>query len=812
MKVPMKWLAEFVDSGVAPAELAHRLTMAGLEAEKITQIGEMWADKVFVAHVNDVQRHPDADRLVLADVSAGEHRLTVVTGAPNIRAGQNVVLALAGARLYDGHSDSPTPEIKTLKPGKIRGIESQGMVCSEKELGLSDEHEGILVLPDGAPVGMPFIDYAGDTVIEFEITPNLAHAFSVMGIARETRAVFDRPLRMPPVVDLQSLPDGPENVIEIADPARCSRYMVLLIDNIQVGPSPAWLTRRLEAAGMRSINNVVDMTNYVMHEIGYPMHAFDRDRLEDGRVVVRAARPGERLETLDHVDRNLSPEMTVIADASKPVGMAGIMGGFDAEVSDDTTRVLLEVAQFDPTITRATSRALKLRTDASARYERGVDPAGIPLAVARAAELTRQLCPGAVFTGLTDAYPVPVEARSVTFPFSRIERLLGMRIEQAEVIDILGRLDFQATYAGEELVVQIPSYRRDVKSREDIIEEIARVAGYDRLPATLPSGATQTVHRDPAYRMRKAARSVLVGAGYHEAITYVTVDPADIERFSDGATSGVTVEAHTEWLLRLRNALQSERNIMRPTLLPSLLVSLADNLRHAETVRLAELARVYVPSESVLPVEDELIGLVAAGRREPLGLDRDAHPIDFAEMKGAIDLVLDRLGAPRSRVEPWQHKTFHPGRAAAITINDVVVARFGELHPTTAAAYGIDDVRVLAGEVNLSRLLSIIEPRGRDAVVPRFLPVRQDFAVVVRDTVSAAEVEAAFRNGAGPLLTDIRLFDIFRGPQVGEGNVSMAWRLEFTAPDRTLTDNDLVKIRPKIEKVLKQRVDGSLRA
>ena len=812
MKVPMKWLRDLIDPGLSPEELAHRLTMAGLEAEKITRIGEMWADKVFVAEVLDVIQHPNADRLVLADVEAGIHRLTVVTGAPNIAAGQKVILALTGARLYDGHSESPTPEIKTLKPGMIRGVKSEGMVCSEKELGISDEHEGILVLPDDAPVGVPATEYLGDTVIEFEITPNLAHAFSVLGIAREAHALTGEAITLPPAIDLTEIADAPADVVTIEDPERCHRYMVLLVDNLVVEPSPPWLAQRLEAAGMRPINNMVDVTNYVMHELGCPMHAFDRERLAEGRVVVRAAQPGEPLETLDHIDRELSESMTVIADASRPVGMAGIMGGFDAEVSDETNRLLLEVAHFNPTITRATSRALRLRTEASARYERGVDPEALPGAVARAAYLIKLVCPGAVLTGVADSYPIKPSQTSVSFPFDRVERLLGMRIERDEALGILQRLEFDASFDGDVLNATAPSYRRDIHERQDIIEEIARIAGYDRLPATLPSGEAQHVHRDPMYRLRKAARSVLVGAGYNEAITYVTVHPTDIERFSSAQEIGLVTDTESSQPVMLRNALQADRNLMRPMLIPSLLEVASQNLRHQESVRLAELSRVYVPKGvSVLPDEQELIGLVASGRREALSLGNSGDQIDYFDLKGTIDLLLTRLGATIPETSRWRHPAFHPGRSAEVRVGGEVVARYGQLHPVVAASYGIDDQGVLAGEMNLTVLACLIEPRGRDAFVPRFLPVQQDFAVVVAESVPAADVEAAFRAGAGPLLTDIALFDRFSGSQIGEGKISLAYRLTFTAPDRTLTDDDLVKVRPKIEKTLKQRVDGTLR-
>jgi phenylalanyl-tRNA synthetase beta chain len=387
-----------------------------------------------------------------------------------------------------------------------------------------------------------------------------------------------------------------------------------------------------------------------------------------------------------------------------------------------------------------------------------------------------------------------------------------MRIGERTVLDILRRLEFNADIADGVLSAIVPTYRRDVRSREDIIEEVARIAGYDLLPATLPSGEPQHVHRDPMYRLRKAARSVLIGAGFNEAITYVTLEKQDIDRFSDDATSGVVVESCRQRLIQLRNALQADRNILRPTLIPSLLASLSANLNHEPGVRLAEIARVYAPHDGdVLPREVEVAGLVAAGRALPLGLDATDDQINFFDLKGTIALMLERLGVTGVLTERWSHPAFHPGRSAQMRSDNDILARFGELHPEIATAYGIDDVRVIAGEVNLSAALSAIKPRGRDAVVPRFLPVQQDFAVVVQNDVPAADVEAAFRGGAGPLLTDITLFDQFRGPQIGEGNVSMAWRLTFAAPDRTLTDNDLVKIRPKIEKTLKQRVGGVLR-
>ncbi|MDQ4099262.1 MAG: phenylalanine--tRNA ligase subunit beta, partial [Chloroflexota bacterium] len=371
MKVPIKWLRDYVQTPLSAEELAHRLTMAGLEAERLARIGAEW-DKVFVAEVRGVERHPDADRLVLADVDAGEHRLTVVTGAPNIAASQKVALALPGARLIDGYAEGR--QYRTLKPGMIRGVRSEGMVCSEKELGLSDEHEGILVLEPDAPVGSPLAEWLGDTVIEFEITPNLVHAFSIFGIAREAGAVTDRPVAPPQYAPLADLVAPASDLVTIEAPALCARYTGVVIDGVTVGPSPAWLSRRLLAAGVRPINNVVDVTNYVMLDLGQPMHAFDRDRLGEGRIVVRRAASDEQLVTLDHQTRQLTPDMLVIAGASTAVALAGVIGGLDSEVTAETTTILLESANFEMKSVRATARRLGVRTEASARFERGLDP------------------------------------------------------------------------------------------------------------------------------------------------------------------------------------------------------------------------------------------------------------------------------------------------------------------------------------------------------------------------------------------------------------------------------------------------------
>jgi phenylalanyl-tRNA synthetase beta chain len=821
MRVPLSWFSDFVDTGLSPRELAHTLTMAGLEAEKITTIGDGW-DNVFVGLVARVEPHPDADRLVLATVQAGDHALTVVTGAPNIASGQKVALALAGARLYDGHVEGQV--LKTLKPGTIRGVRSEGMVCSEKELGISEEHEGILVLEGDAPAGVPLADWLGDTVIEFEITPNLVHAFSILGIAREAAALCDKPLRLPDAPSLSAAPTGPADLVTIEAPDLCPRYAAVVIEGVTVAPSPPWLQRQLLAAGLRPINNVVDVTNYVMLEWGQPLHAFDRDNLAGGRIIVRRARPGERIETLDHQHRDLSDETLVIADAERAVAIAGVMGGVDSEVSNRTTTVLLESANFAMGSVRATARAQKLRTDASARFERGIDQNLVLDAAGRATRLLLDLCPGSRVAAVSDIYPRPVLPREIQMPFREFERLLGVRLEPETVVDALARLGFGAEIDGDHLRVTVPTRRGDVTLAADVVEEAARIVGYETLPETLPTGETPPVRRDPLHRLSRDVRDTLVGCGGFETVSYVTLHDAAVACFADGAGVGFLHTVPRDGLLRLRNPIQSDRAVLRPTLVPSLLEVAAANLRHESGVRLFEIARTYLPSGDTLPSERTVVCLAMAGRRDPIGRfasdDRrlangDRHPtddghLDFFDLKGSVEAVLDRARVA-VRFEPATHPALHSGRTAAVLAGERRIGLLGEVRPDVAAALGIETTRVAVAELDLDAMLDLREPLA-GVRIPRFLPVAQDFAVVVAEATPAASVEAALRAAADPLATSIDLFDVYRGSQVGTDRKSLAYRVVFTAPDRALTDAELVKVRDRIGKTLKQRIGGELRA
>jgi phenylalanyl-tRNA synthetase beta chain len=815
MKVPFRWLSEFVDTGLTVEELAHRLTMAGLEAEKISVIGDAW-DKIYIGHVEAVERHPDADRLVLATVDAGEHRLQVVTGAPNIAQGQTVALALAGARLIDGHADGQV--YRTLKPSSIRGVRSEGMVCSEKELGLSDEHEGIMVLEAAAPKGAPLAEWLGETVIEFEITPNLVHNFSIFGIAREAGALMDRPVATPPAYDLSSAPAGPADLVTVDAPDLCARYVAVVIEGVSVEASPGWLQRRLLAAGVRPINTIVDATNYVMLEYGQPLHGFDADRLADGRIVVRRARSGERLETLDHQVRQLDEEMLLIADTQHAVGLAGVMGGLDSEVTDDTRRIILESANFDMKSVRRTARELKLRTDASARFERGLDPNLARDAASRATRLILDLSPGATVSAVSDVYLQPLLPWPLSLPFAEIERLLGVHYDPEQVLDVLSRLGFSPALEGAgdaaTLHLVVPTWRSDVTLPADVVEEVARVIGYDTLPERLPIGQTTSVQRDPAYALQRAVRSVLAGAGGWETVTYVAISDDDLRRLDpDGEQSVGVHQVDLSTLIQLRNPLQADRDVLRPTLLPSLLAVAAENLKHEDGVRLFETARVYLPSSEELPREVNVLGMVFAGQREPLGrftADNDGE-LDFFDLKGSVEALIARLGVKKSEFCRIDSGALHPGRAAGLFVSGDQIGILGELRPDRAQAFGIEAPRVAVAEIDLDALREAAHTIPADVSVPRFLPVEQDFAIVVAEETPASGVEAALRAGAGPLATTVVLFDVYRGPQIGEERKSLAYRVTFTAPDRALTDAELGKVRERIARSL-QKIGGELRA
>jgi phenylalanyl-tRNA synthetase beta chain len=654
-------------------------------------------------------------------------------------------------------------------------------------------------------------------VIEFEITPNLVHAFSIVGIAREASAIVNAPVKDP---QLAELPEAAEDtgLVQIDATDLCPRYSAIIIDNVTVEPSPTWLTRRLTAAGLRPVNNLVDITNYVMLELGQPLHAFDLKNVAGEKIIVRRAKEGEVIETLDHTKRSLSSNDLLITDAEKAVAVAGVMGGVNSEVTDETTSILLESANFNMVSVRHTARNLKLRTDASARFERGLDPELVAQAGRRATQLILDVCPNATIRTWEDEYPNRVPERQVALPFSRIAYTLGMEISRETVLDVLNRLGFAPKIdADETLTVQVPSWRSDVSIPADVVEEVARIVGYDSLPATLPTGETPHVERDPLFLLEREVRETLVAVGGFEGRTYVAVPENDIEVWSSRSTGGLARVAASNNIMRLKNPLNAEQPVLRTSIVPALAAAVIQNLKHERAVRLFEIGHVYLGTEpDQLPEEPTLLGMAWAGYREHF--DRfNAKPsecdqIDFYDVKGAIELVLERIGITEAVWAAGSHAALHPGRTGRVSVKGEEIGIVGEVRPDLARDLGVEDLRLVVAELDLTKVLAfrkdIVQPLIK---VDRFLPVEQDFAIIVDKGTTSADVEETLRRNAGPLLTSITLFDVFEGAQIGADKKSLAYRLRFTAPDRAMTDAELGKIRNKIERGIQKQVKGQLR-
>ena len=818
MKVPVSWLRDLVPVEIPSEEIAQRLTMAGLEAEGIEKIGINW-EKIYVGTVLAVDQHPDADRLVLATIRAGDIEQTVVTGAPNIAAGQKVALALVGAKLVDPYAEEP--KTMTLKANKIRGVRSEGMACSEKELGISDEHEGILVLDSDAPEGTPMRDYLGDDVIEFEITPNLVHAFSMVGIARELGALADRPVTFPDLTDFSTATANP-SLVDIQAPDLCYRYVGVVIENVHVESSPSWMQQRLTAAGVRPINNIVDITNYVMLEWGQPLHAFDRTDLNDGRIIVRRAGAGEEMETLDHIERKLTSDDLVIADATRPVAIAGVMGGVDSEISDETTTLLLESASFNMLSVRQTARTQRLRTEASSRFERGLDPNLAMIAAQRATALIKQLCPNATVTEIDDKYPAPREQKSVIMPRSEIKRLLGVDYPDDVVLGALARLELEPELIDDNgapaIRVAAPTYRNDINLKADVVEEVARVIGYESLPETLPIGKTAPVTIDPVLEFVRGVQDSLSAAGMNEVITYPMLDDAELSLLNPEGPDlpdrlGLAARPDIPFV-KAMNPLRSEWRQMRPTLIPAILRNVSENLKYNPLVSVYETGRVYLPAGvDELPDERRTLCAAIAGASNPADLYEKPRQADFFDLSGNLSHLFKEIGATNVELKQATHPSMHPGRTAEILAGGELIGIAGEINPLVAEQFGIDrDQRVAIAEIDLHLLMELGVEAFKYRPVSRYQPVQQDFAVVVDESVAAGQVQRTLEDATTPLSTGIQLFDVYRGESIGAGNKSLAFRITLAAPDRAINESDIDKLRKRIEKQLKQKVSGTLRS
>ncbi len=844
MKIPLSWINDFVEtSDLDIHELRRRLDMAGLEVESIIPIGHpgaeiVWEpDKVLTAEVVAVRPHPNADRLVLAEVDyGGEVPETVVTGAPSLQQYKGrddlhlkVAFAWNGAVLYDGHTEGWVK--KRLKPTKIRGVPSRAMVCSEKELGLAEEQEDIIYLPDETPVGVPLVEVLGDYVLDFDIKGPFGHLQSVFGIAREVAAILDRPLRREVLeaasrLDLRPTGEPPFVHLEIADPDLCPRYTATMIRNVRIAPSPLWMQQRLRRAGMRPINNIVDITNYVMLELGEPLHAFDYARLrplpgEDRpAIIVRRAREGEQMATLDGEMRTFDGEMLLITDGGGPIAVAGVMGGLESEVEAETRDILLEAANFDFLNIRRTAQKLKLQTESSARFGKRVDPELAWVAAARAAELMAQLAGGEVEPQVGDLYPRRPEKVVLAYPPALADRILGVAIAPDEQARILTALEFGVERDSEPWQVAVPSFRQDVRRPVDLVEEVGRIWGYDRFPRTLIAEALPPLRRNRALEGEERLRDILVGLGLDEVISYSLIDPADeTERLgAAGRLPDYPGEA-----VRLRNPLAPERSQMRRTLLPGMARTARSNLRYLERIAIFEVGHIHYrvapprPEEGFTGVEEprRLAVLLTGPREGRWWQPTDREPLDYFDLKGIAEALLQRLGLlGRERWTRGDHPAFHPGRCATVGVEGKPLGTLGGLHPLVREAFDLPDRPIAVMEWDVEALLEaaeLVPPAERLHFVSPYPPIHEDLALVVDEDVPAIEVQRAILKGGYPLVTRALLFDIYRGPQVGEGKKSLAFALTYQSPSKALNEKDAAKLRKRIIKQVKKATGAIVR-
>lgn len=810
MRVPLSWLESLVPLPEDIPALAHRLTLAGLEVTDVERVGGEWKG-VVVGRVLEVRPHPGADRLRLVTVDRGDGAQTVVCGAPNVAAGQDIAFAGVGAVLTDPRTGKP----RRLKKSRIRGVVSGGMVCSEAELGLSGEHAGILVLEDAPAAGTPLADVLGDRVLVFDLTPNRADALSIVGVAREVAALTGARLRLP---ETGVAATGPEIAgragIEVAAPDLCHRFTLALIEDVRIGPSPAWMQERLAAAGMRPISNLVDITNYVMLELGQPVHAFDADRVRDRRILVRRAEPGESLTTLDGRERKLDPDRLVIADPSGPIALAGVMGGLETEVTDETRNILLEVANFQPTSVRRTARAFDLFSDAARRFAWGLPPQLAPLASARVCRLLAELAGGRVAEGLLDYWPEPEGPVHVRLRRSRIPQVLGMEVPPAAVEDSLRRLGFgvesvsgsDASRPDGAVCVNVPYWRRDVRAPDDLVEEVARITGYDDLPAAPIEGAVPRHPRLPARELRERVRDLGADAGLFEVQTYSLVSAEDLAAVLPPESLASPPP------LRVENPLGRARDTLRTSILPGLFRAAALNLdRGARSVRLFEVGRVYRPladDRDGRPAEEERAVALMAGVRPDRFGSPTTESLDFFDLKATLERVLDGLRL-EARFRPIERFGMLPGRTAAVDVARRTIGFLGQAHPDTAGFFGVG-VETCVWELDLSRVLGLAPDAGAPvaaAPLPRHPSASEDFAFVVGPGVLAADL--AGEVSSHPLVVEARIFDDY--PLEREGARSLGVAVRYQAPNRTLAEKDLVKVRRTILKRVKRRFGAVVR-
>ncbi|WP_409344742.1 phenylalanine--tRNA ligase subunit beta [Paenibacillus sp. MBLB4367] len=809
MKVSYKWLSDYVDvSGFTAAELAEKLTRSGIEVD-VVENRNKGVENVVVGFVKSKEKHPDADKLNVCIVDAGQGEdLQIVCGAKNVAAGQKVPVAIVGAKLPDGLQ---------IKRAKLRGVESQGMICSAKELGLNDKllpkeiQEGILVLPEDTQVGLSILDVLAidDHVLELDLTPNRSDCLSMLGAAYEIAAILGREVKLPSTdAGLRTSASKAADAVSvtISAPEACSHYSARLLEGVTIGLAPLWMQNRLMAAGIRPINNIVDITNYVMLEYGQPLHAFDANKLEGGRIEVRFAREGETIVSLDDAERKLEPHMLVIADGAKPVAIAGVMGGANSEVSEGTSSILLESAKFAGSTVRKTSRQLGLRSESSARFEKEVNPEGVLAALNRAASLICEYGGAKAAEGIVEAVAERHTQVRVKLTLTKVNGYLGTSLSLDEVKAIFDRLNFAYDAEGAEtLVVHVPSRRGDISRDVDLIEEVARLHGYDNIPTSLMSGVTTPGALTKEQKVRRTVRSLLTESGLHEVVAYSFTHPQQIVQFPGRYPDAKPVA--------LALPMSEERSALRTSLVPHLLDTAVYNRnRSNDDIAVFEIGKVFVSREeslTKLPEERLLLSILWTGNRRGTHWTGKAEKVDFFDAKGVLEKLFGYLGVNVSYSASSEQDGFHPGRTAVLSIGETQIGTLGQLHPELQQAKDLDDTYVC--ELELDTLSGFVSFDIAYRTLPRFPASTRDIAVVVDRGVAVGSLEAAVREVAGSLLESIQVFDIYTGERLGADKKSVALALVYRHPERTLNDEEVADLHGRAVAALEQSFGAELR-
>lgn len=811
MQASIKWLKEYVEFDQTPEVLADMLTMAGIPVEGIVYLGKD-IEKIVTGKIVEIEKHPNATKLSICKLDVGTEKLIIVTGATNVCVGNVVPVALVGAKLPTGLE---------IKASELRGVMSYGMLCSTAELNIdsklltSKEKEGIYILAEDTAVGIDIREALGmnDVVLEFELTANRADCFSLIGLAREIAVLTGGTLKKPMIHLHEKAGEKAANLVKVTieEPSLCSRFAVRVLQNVKVAPSPKWLKHRLQAVGMRSINNVVDVTNYVMLEMGQPMHAYDYNLVSKHNLTVRKAQSGEKITTLDGIKRELTSDMLVIADQVQAVGIAGIMGGLATEVTTNTQTVILEAASFNGVSIRRTSRVLGLRSEASGRFERGVDTANSIRALDRAAKLLEDMGACKVCPGIVDSYPNVILPRQVSFIPQKVNAYLGTNLDKSVMLDILRSLEFAIdTHSeGDNIIVNVPTWRGDVQYQPDICEEIARIYGYNNIPTTTPSGNILRGGQEPVQSIVDSIKTILTGIGLDEIVSLSFSHPQILQKLNIAENS----ELHRT--ITVLNPITDDFPILRTTLLGGVLETIVRNIsKKNDDIKIYELGAVYLPKElplQSLPQEPLMLCGALVGKRNELSWNQGKDLVDFYDAKGIVEVLLTGLGISDYEVITGEHMSLHPGKTASFIKDGNILATVGELHPKVADDFGIQR-KVYVFEANIETLVNYVALLTKYKYLPKFPAINRDLAVVLPLTVSADEVTKAIVDSAGPLLSDVRLFDVYAGEQVTAGFKSLAFSLIYRDATRTLTDEEIEVCYKKTVEHLERTLAAKIRS